>query len=584
MIATDSAAAKPSPRPNRLSWNSSSASMKTSHAPSVTRSHFTVRSSHRIGACILALLGMVAPAFAQGTPAPYVIQQYFDSNGDPLALGGICTYEAGTTTLANVYTTAALNTAFPNPVRLNASGRPSVSGVTLGIFLSPGRSYKFVLKDATVTTCSPDTGVTLWSVDNVQSVPGSSQSVDVDATAGEAILSGEAVYLSDGSGGKNAGQWYLADADFAYASTSPEIGIAVAAISSGATGSVRISGRSLNQVGLSTGSVYYVSATAGSLTTTAPSNARFVGQADSATALVTTPDPPQLGNNAITALIDPRIKTLSNGRLTLTTGVPVPTAAETAATTIYWAPYLGNEIALYSGTAWITFAQAQLSIAVPATTNTAYDIFVDYNAGTPALSLTAWTNVTTRATALTTQDGVLVLTGTTTKRYVGSFRTTAVSGQTESSLTKRYLWNYYNRIDLELQVTDANASWNYTTATIRQADFANVGTANQVEVMIGVQEVDLDLELIAAASNSGGVSFAGGIGEDSTTTFARAGFAGAADKVSYSARLVKKPAIGSHTYSWNEWSAASSTTTFYGTSGDSTPAGVASGLFGRIQG
>jgi hypothetical protein len=534
-----------------------------------------------IGLSLALVFSAVLPIFAQGTPIPYTIPQYFDANGNPLASGGICTYEAGTTTLTSVYTNSTLTVAHPNPVRLNAAGRPTVSNVTLPIFLATGRSYKFVLKDSTVTTCSPDTGVTLWSVDNVQAVPGSGVSVDVDATAGEAITSGQAVYLSDGSGGKNAGQWYLADADFTYASTTPEIGIAVASIASGTTGTVRISGRSTNQTGLSAGTVYYVSATPGALTNTAPANSRFVGQADTATSLITTPDPP-VSSSGIAAVIDPKIKTLSNGRLTLTTNVPVTVSDVTAATTVYWTPYTGNTIALYSGTTWQTFTLSELSIAVPATTNTAYDLFIDWDATTPTLTLLAWTNLTTRATALTTQDGVLVLTGSLTRRYVGSFRTTGVSGQTESSAAKRYLWNYYNRVPLELFIADATASWTYTTATIRQA---RATATNQVEVMVGVQEAELDLMVLSSSVNSSGVSRAVGIGEDSTSTFAT-GAAGmtSGDTSPIVARLVKKPAIGSHTYSWNEWSAATGTTTWYGTSGDSTPAGVASGLRGWIDG
>lgn len=269
------------------------------------------------------------------------------------------------------------------------------------------------------------------------------------------------------------------------------------------------------------------------------------------------------------------------GRLTLSTGTPVTTSDVTAATTLYFALYRGNQIALYTGSAWATFAIAELSIAVPSTTNTLYDVFVDYNAGTPQLALTAWTNDTTRATALTKQDGVLVKTGATGQRYVGSFRTTGSSGQTEDSVTKRYVWNYYNRTLRQLLKTDATANWDYTTATIRQA---NNAAANQVDVVIGVQEALLDLSLQAAAKNTTGVSFAGGIGEDSTSTFAVGGHASGSTISPYTANLRKLPAIGRHVYSWNEWSAAAGTTTFYGTQGDSTPANTANGLRGWIEG
>jgi len=110
----------------------------------------------------------------------------------------------------------------------------------------------------------------------------------------------------------------------------------------------------------------------------------------------------------------------------------VTTSDVTAATTVYWALHNGEQIALFDGTdTWVVSEVAELSIAVPATTSTMYDLFVDYNAGTPQLQATAWSNDTTRATALTTQDGILVQTGNTDWRYVGCFRTTGSSGQTE---------------------------------------------------------------------------------------------------------------------------------------------------------
>ena len=270
------------------------------------------------------------------------------------------------------------------------------------------------------------------------------------------------------------------------------------------------------------------------------------------------------------------------GRLSLTTGTAVTTADVTAATTLYWALYLGNHIALYNGTSWQLFAIAQLSIAVPATTNTGYDVFVDYNSGTPALAVTAWSSLTARATALTTQDGVLVLTGTPGKRYVGSFRTTGVSGQTEDSVTKRYVWNYYNRVPRKLQRLETTASWTYTTATVRQA---NGAAANQVETFVGVAEVEIDVSLNAQGVNDAGNSVSFGIGEGSTTTFTEgaAGHNRGTNLQSVFSRLLKYPAIGYQFWSWNEWSqAAGGTSTFYGT--ESRGDTISFGLRGTIDG
>lgn len=157
-------------------------------------------------------------------------------------------------------------------------------------------------------------------------------------------------------------------------------------------------------------------------------------------------------------------------RLTLTSGSPVgPTSDVTAATTLYCCPYKGSFISLFDGTNWAIYSSAQFSIAVPAVANQMYDVFCYANAGVPTLELAAWTNDTTRATALVYQNGVLVKSGATTRRYIGSFRTTSVAGQTEDSQTKRYVWNMNNRVGRKLfylspaniYTVPANSTWQY---------------------------------------------------------------------------------------------------------------------------
>ena len=273
---------------------------------------------------------------------------------------------------------------------------------------------------------------------------------------------------------------------------------------------------------------------------------------------------------------------IPNGRLSLTTALPVTTADVTAATTLYWALYGGNEIALYTGSAWTVATVAQLSIAVPATTDTMYDVFVDYNAGTPVLAVTAWTNDTTRATALTTQNGVLVQTGNLDWRYVGSFRTTGVSGQTEDSFAKRYVWNYYNRVPREMRVLEATNSWSAST-TIAQA---NASTANQLDFVIGVAEVPVTVNVQAICSNdAANESHIEAIGLDSVaavaagTVFSQVVSPAASYYTLGSASLRTYPAVGRHYATWLQWGTA--TMTGYGDDGGTN---LQSGIYGTIEG
>lgn len=277
---------------------------------------------------------------------------------------------------------------------------------------------------------------------------------------------------------------------------------------------------------------------------------------------------------ARTLLRTPSAALVCNGRLTLTTGLPVTAADVTAATTLYFTPYKGNEIGIWDGAVWKIYTFSELSIAVPATTNTMYDVFVYDNAGTPTLELTAWTNDTTRATALVLQNGVHVKSGATTRRYLGSFRTTGVSGQTEDSLAKRYVWNAYNRVARPMRVLEAANSWTYTTATFRQM---NANAANQLDFVQGLDEEAVEAEAVATASNSGGVvQVQIGINIDtvSGSSVASGVLNGVGNTPAAGVTAIVRASykglvgVGRHTIIPTEYSTATGTTTWYGDNGN----------------
>jgi len=158
---------------------------------------------------------------------------------------------------------------------------------------------------------------------------------------------------------------------------------------------------------------------------------------------------------------------ICQGRLTLESGVPVSTTNQTAKTTLYFTPYLGNLIGIYSGTAWSVGAFTEKSLSLSGlTASTNYDIFIYDNSGTLTLEALAWTDATTRATALTTQDGIYVKSGDATRRYLGTIRTTASAGQCEDSVTSRFVWNCYNKTERRL-VKSSSSAHTYNSATLR---------------------------------------------------------------------------------------------------------------------
>jgi hypothetical protein len=250
---------------------------------------------------------------------------------------------------------------------------------------------------------------------------------------------------------------------------------------------------------------------------------------------------------------------ICQGRLTLTTGVPVTTADVTAATTLYFTPFRGNWIGTYDGAAWSisTFAEKSISLA-GLTASLPYDVFIVD--GTLALELLAWTNTTTRATALVLQDGIYVKSGATTRRYLGTICITATTGQCEDSLLRRLVWNYYNRVERPMRAIDTTDSWTYGTASWRQA---NAAAANKVELVSGVSEDLARAEVLSRIGTNSGLAGAVGIGLDSTTansaqllTDIATGGASVTDSVMGGAKYRGYPGVGYHYLAWLEYARA----------------------------
>lgn len=268
---------------------------------------------------------------------------------------------------------------------------------------------------------------------------------------------------------------------------------------------------------------------------------------------------------------------MCNGRLTLTSATAVTVSDVTAAGTIYFTPYKGNRVALYDGTNWAMYNFTERSLALTLTSGKNYDVFLYDNAGTLTLELSsAWTNDTTRADALALQDGVLVKSGATTRRYLGTIRASAAN-QTEDSLAKRFVWNMYNRVKRNMKVVDTTDSWTYTTATWRAA---NNSTANRLQYVVGQNEDLVTATVRVLGNNSSAASYAVGVGVDVTNANSAwiYGSADAQNSVNV-AFYTGFPGIGFHFLQWVEESTAVGTTTFFG---DAGLGDIQSGIIGDL--
>lgn len=334
-------------------------------------------------------------------------------------------------------------------------------------------------------------------------------------------------------------------------------------------------------------------------------------------------------NGTVWVSLCPVLPITNEYRLSLESGVPISQSDQTAKSTLYWMPYLGNQISLYDLTSgeWFlvktVFGNALslsgltadknydvfvfTSTATPSSTNTGTDVLTfgsatgwgtgsqvlatttggGLTAGTPyyyravtsttgtlhttlagaiantgikdltasitsslvGLSLelsAAWTNDTTRSDALTLTDGVYTKLSNSSRRWVGTIRSTGTT-TTEDSEARRFVYNYQNRVPRKLKKLETTASWTYNSTTWRELNAAT----NRVSWIDGSGEIPVDLQAQAMFGiSTANTHYILGIGYDSTTTSdaelgAQCGGLASLQAVA-SARLLRANAFGYH--------------------------------------
>ncbi len=287
---------------------------------------------------------------------------------------------------------------------------------------------------------------------------------------------------------------------------------------------------------------------------------------------------PVIGNGGVDVKVDAKfVNSVVCGRLTTESLVPVSTSDRTAQATIYFTPYQGNQIALYSGSVWTVLSFAEISLALSGLTSAKnYDVFVDYNSGTPQLVLSAaWSSDTTRTDAVALQDGVIVKSGTTTSRLVGTIRTTGTT-TTEDSQAKRFVWNVYNQVSRLMKVLESTNTWNYSVATFQQAN--NGTTTNQLDYVVGDAAAFIECDVNINVGSGSAVDIAVGVGVDSTTVNSALQFGNtiAGNGIGTVSHAVYRgyPGLGRHTLVWLEKGGGSGTQTWYGDNGGAYSNGI----------
>jgi hypothetical protein len=229
------------------------------------------------------------------------------------------------------------------------------------------------------------------------------------------------------------------------------------------------------------------------------------------------------------------------GRLTLTSGVPVMNADATAQGTIYYTPHVGGSVPIYNGAAWAMSAFTQRTLTLNSTDNVSgslHDIFIFDNAGTLTLGTgPAWTSSTARGTGAGTtelelKDGIwtnkvsitLKAGGSTVgtpaanrATYLGTIYCTA-NGQTGMAFQPAGasggsnpilgLYNAYNRVMTHSVCLDSGVDYTYNSTTARAARASN---SNRVSWVDGLQQsrVLAENEQVVYSNGAVGVGYIG---------------------------------------------------------------------------
>lgn len=211
-----------------------------------------------------------------------------------------------------------------------------------------------------------------------------------------------------------------------------------------------------------------------------------------------------------------RTQVFPQGYLTPTSLTPIIASDSTAATAVYYTPFVGNLVPVPNGTLFAVreFAELTLTLNANHSANAIYDVFIFDDAGTIRIGTgPAWSSATagssTRGTGAGTTElellkglyvnkvAATLRNGATTYSvsakcavYVGSLLMDGSAGQvtchrTAGQTRKWGIWNAFNRQMIHVSVTDSTSNWTYSTDTWRVSEN---DTANVARVFTGLAE------------------------------------------------------------------------------------------------
>jgi len=185
------------------------------------------------------------------------------------------------------------------------------------------------------------------------------------------------------------------------------------------------------------------------------------------------------------------------GRLTPVSGDPL---GEGVSSTLFFTPFMGENIALFNGNKWVNTDFTELSFDLtPYASSGAfgklYDVFIWLDGETVKLDVWPWQDITTinglntgatlnpqvRSNELDIKDGVYVSEPNGVKRYLGTINIDG-SGQTQNSVDRRWIWNLSHRQTQLLDDLRPYQSYTYSSANWRPMG----NTDSRIEFVTGL--------------------------------------------------------------------------------------------------
>jgi hypothetical protein len=177
------------------------------------------------------------------------------------------------------------------------------------------------------------------------------------------------------------------------------------------------------------------------------------------------------GNLKVVSTTTP-INAFFGGRLTLATGDPTNVGGTSAATTLYYTPWVGNYVTLWNGSNWQQNQFSEKSLALGSLSASTYYYIYGYLNSSGDLQLEAST------TGFTNQDGINCKSSDHTRVLLGAVYMNG-STQTNDSAAHRNVVNMYNRVDKNCEFPDngvhTTTNLTYTQVGAVQIDFITLG-------------------------------------------------------------------------------------------------------------